>query len=144
MESTPNPYICTCSFFSEIQYYHVKRSRTWNIRNVVLVDLYDTSLLLMTQNQKPFINMTPTHTYITRNRKLVSSPRDKVRHTSTCTYPITETSTINLTIECKRYMSQSMKFPTMRYVRPAKPQISLRIRAVWSEPSLVAWVFYDC
>ena len=29
-------------------------------------------------------------------------------------------------------------------VRPAKPQISLRIRAVWSEPLLVAWVFYDC
>ena len=32
----------------------------------------------------------------------------------------------------------------MWYVRPAKPQISLRIRAVWSEPLLVAWVFYDC
>ena len=27
---------------------------------------------------------------------------------------------------------------------PAKPQISLRICAVWSEPLLVAWVFYDC
>ena len=36
-----------------------------------------------------------------------------------------------------------MRFSTMRYVRPAKPQISLRIRAVWSEPLLVAWVFYD-
>ena len=24
------------------------------------------------------------------------------------------------------------------------PQISLRIRAVWSEPLLVAWVFYEC
>ena len=41
-------------------------------------------------------------------------------------------------------MSQCMRFPTMWYVRPAKPQISLRIRAVWSEPLLVAWVFYDC
>ena len=40
-------------------------------------------------------------------------------------------------------MSQCMRFPTMLYVRPAKPQISLRIRAVWSEPLLVAWVFYD-
>ena len=30
-------------------------------------------------------------------------------------------------------MSQCMRFPTMWYVRPAKPQISLRIRAVWSE-----------
>ena len=41
-------------------------------------------------------------------------------------------------------MSQCMRFPTIWYVRPAKPQISLRIRAVWSEPLLVAWVFYDC
>ena len=32
----------------------------------------------------------------------------------------------------------------MWYVRPAKPHISLRIRAVWSEPFLVAWIFYDC
>ena len=29
-------------------------------------------------------------------------------------------------------------------VRPAKAQISLRVRTVWSEPLLVAWVFYDC
>ena len=28
------------------------------------------------------------------------------------------------------YISRDMRFPTMRYVRPAKPQISLRIRAV--------------
>ena len=40
-------------------------------------------------------------------------------------------------------MSQSMRFPTIWYMRPAKPQISLRIRAVWSEPLLVAWIFYD-
>ena len=26
---------------------------------------------------------------------------------------------------------------TLWYVRPAKPQISLRIRAVWSEPLLI-------
>ena len=44
----------------------------------------------------------------------------------------------------KRHMIQCMRFPTMWYVRPAKPQISLRMRAVWSEPLLVAWVFYDC
>ena len=31
----------------------------------------------------------------------------------------------------------------MCYVRPAKPQISLRICAVWSEPLLVALLFYD-
>ena len=37
-----------------------------------------------------------------------------------------------------------MRFPTMWYVRQAKPQISLRIRAVWSEPLLVASILYDC
>ena len=41
-------------------------------------------------------------------------------------------------------LSQCMRFPTMWYVRPSKPQISLRIRAVWSEPLLVAWLFCDC
>ena len=40
-------------------------------------------------------------------------------------------------------MSCGMRFPTMWYVRPAKPQISLRILAVQSEPLLVAWIFYD-
>ena len=30
----------------------------------------------------------------------------------------------------KTEMSRDMKFPTMWYVRPAKPQISLRMRAV--------------
>ena len=30
-----------------------------------------------------------------------------------------------------------MRFPTRWYVWPAKPQISLRIRAIWSEPLLV-------
>ena len=43
----------------------------------------------------------------------------------------------------KPQMSRSMRFPTMGYVRPAKAQTSLRIRTVWSEPLLVAWVFYD-
>ena len=38
----------------------------------------------------------------------------------------------------------NMGFPLMWYVRPAKAQIKLRIRAVWSEPLLVACVFYDC
>ena len=40
-------------------------------------------------------------------------------------------------------MSCHMRFPTMWYVRPIKPQISLRIRAVWSEPLLVASIFYE-
>ena len=41
-------------------------------------------------------------------------------------------------------MSRNMKLLTMWYVRPAKAQTSQRIRAVWSEPLLVAWIFYDC
>ena len=45
---------------------------------------------------------------------------------------------------CDDKMSWDMRFPTMWYVRPAKPQISLRICAVWSEPLRVAWIFYYC
>ena len=41
---------------------------------------------------------------------------------------------------CQNQKSRGMRFPTMWYVRPAKPQISLRICAVWSEPLLVAWI----
>ena len=41
-------------------------------------------------------------------------------------------------------VSHDMSFPTMWYVWPAKPQISLPIWAVWSEPLLVAWIFYVC
>ena len=44
----------------------------------------------------------------------------------------------------KVQMSRDMRLPTMWYVRPAKPQISLRICAVWSEPLQVSWIFYDC
>ena len=33
---------------------------------------------------------------------------------------------------------------TMWHVWPAKAQISLRICAVWPEPLLVAWIFYEC
>ena len=35
-------------------------------------------------------------------------------------------------------MSRDMRFPTMWYVRPAKAQTSLRLRADWSEPLLAA------
>ena len=44
----------------------------------------------------------------------------------------------------KAYMSRDMRFLTMWYVQPAKAQTSLHIRAVWSEPLLVAWIFYEC
>ena len=40
---------------------------------------------------------------------------------------------------CKRYMSRLVTKPTKWYVRPAKTQISLGIRPVWSESSLSAW-----
>ena len=42
------------------------------------------------------------------------------------------------------FSADNMRFQTMWYVRPAKAQTSLRIRAVWSEHLLVAWIFYDC
>ena len=41
-------------------------------------------------------------------------------------------------------MSRNMRFPTMWYVWPAKAQTSLCISAVWSEPLLVACIFYEC
>ena len=44
----------------------------------------------------------------------------------------------------KLYRSRGMGFPTMWYVRLAKPQISLRICAVWSEPLQVAVIFIEC
>ena len=37
------------------------------------------------------------------------------------------------------YMSQRMTKPTKWHVRPAKTQISLDIRSVWSKSSLSAW-----
>ena len=49
-----------------------------------------------------------------------------------------------LTLMMGSYLSRVMAFPTMWYVRPAKPQISLRICTVCSEPLLVAWMFYEC
>ena len=44
----------------------------------------------------------------------------------------------------KTNLNRGMEFQTMWYVRPAKPQISLRICAVWSEPLLVALIYYEC
>ena len=41
------------------------------------------------------------------------------------------------------WISQRTTKPTIRLVRPAKTQISLRIRAVWSESSLIARAFYS-
>ena len=40
----------------------------------------------------------------------------------------------------KHLIWAATRFPTMWYVRPAKAQTSLRIRAVWSELLLVAWI----
>ena len=39
----------------------------------------------------------------------------------------------------QKQMSQCMRFPTMWYVRPAKPQISLRIRAVAQSDQSLRW-----
>ena len=37
-----------------------------------------------------------------------------------------------------------MRIPTMWFVRPANPRISLRICAAWTEPVQVVWVLYEC
>ena len=47
----------------------------------------------------------------------------------------------NFLFTCQIHMSRDMRFPTMWYIRPAKAKTSLRIRTVWSEPLLVAWLF---
>ena len=57
--------------------------------------------------------------------------------------PIKGFSSIGVYLQIN-HMSRNMRFPTMWYVWPAKPQINLRIRAVWSMPLLVAWIFYEC
>ena len=46
--------------------------------------------------------------------------------------------------EKNKQLSSNMRFPIMSDVRPAKPQTSMLICAVWSEPLLVARIFYDC
>ena len=53
---------------------------------------------------------------------------------------------VRLCIRCleRIWLSSDMRFPTMWYVGPAKPQISLRICTVCSEPLLVAWIIYEC
>ena len=55
------------------------------------------------------------------------------------------------TIDCTYHLNSKVvnielrhEIPTMWYVRPAKPQISLHIWAVWSEPLLVTSIFFDC
>ena len=40
-------------------------------------------------------------------------------------------------------LSQRTTKPTIRLVRPAKTQINLRIRAVWSESTLIVCAFYS-
>ena len=42
----------------------------------------------------------------------------------------TELPMLRILIEVRQYMSHNMRFPTMWYVRPAEPQISLRICTV--------------
>ena len=38
----------------------------------------------------------------------------------------------------KDFKERDMRFPTMRYMQQAEPQISLCLRAVWSMPLLIA------
>ena len=66
---------------------------------------------------------------------------DHIRFDLTSMILYLQSNTLLFKLTAKRDMSRGMRFPTMWYVRPTKPQISLRKRAVWSEPLLVAWVF---
>ena len=63
--------------------------------------------------------------------------------TSLCIYPFLQEHSLLMRNVLIVYVSNDMRFPTMWYVRPAKAQTSLRIRAVWSEPLLLAWIFYE-
>ena len=47
-----------------------------------------------------------------------------------CLFSSTEITEAGCIRKIKADLSRDMRFPTMWYVRPAKPQISLRIRAV--------------
>ena len=40
-------------------------------------------------------------------------------------------------MRAKLYLSRDMRFPTMWYMRPAKPQISLRMRAFASRSNIL-------
>ena len=53
-------------------------------------------------------------------------------------------SILNLCILLYFDKSRGVRFLTMWCVRPAKAQTSLHIHAVWSEPLLVAYIFYEC
>ena len=52
-------------------------------------------------------------------------------------------SLLSIVIPCRIYLSQHTTKPTKRFMRPAKTQISLRIRAVWSESLQIACAFYS-
>ena len=63
-------------------------------------------------------------------------------------YPLTESMASNcrinrrlekVMVRVNNYFSQRMTKPTKWHVRPAKRQISLGIRRVWSEPSMSTW-----
>ena len=54
-----------------------------------------------------------------------------------------DTDSLQLQYWDKNKLSQWMRFPTMWYVQPAKAQTSLHIRTAWSEPLLVAWIYYE-
>ena len=53
----------------------------------------------------------------------------------------------SLPLSTKKMLSKLVPFDKTSWIpakRPTKAQTSLRICAVWSEPLLLAWIFYDC
>ena len=74
----------------------------------------------------PFDDLWPDHTLISKSVLIFANSANP-------------DETPHLGLRCL-YMRCDMGFPTMWYVRPPKPPISLRIRAVWPETLLVAWI----
>ena len=101
---------------------------------------------LKNSNQR-YIPKRPTQRYHNEDSDYYAYRRDdnETNEKEAPTYNYWNESVTNkIRLSKQIHMSRDMTFPTTWYVRPAKPQISLRIRAVWSEPLLVVWLFFYC
>ena len=99
----------------------IKLMKVWDRARIKLVKVWDRARIKLVKVWN-------------RARIKLLTPGSAIRHISDC-------STLP-GIPAWLQMSRDMRFPTMWYVRPAKAQTSLRIRTVWSEPLLVACIFY--
>ena len=93
--------------------------------------------------QYSYANLWHLHFFREEGSRPHATPSPRISAPKHDSYVIASWSVI-MSLTGQLYLSQCMSFLTIRYVPPAMPQISLRIRAAWSEPLLVAWVFYEC